>query len=499
MGYLVGVGWALAAAVAHTGIDVLRKYGASKIRPLELVGLTALFDAVIATSATALLHLCSGQGHLLVGTLEHPGLFWLITSSSSILLLVSKVLYNHALHIAPLSLTVPYLAFTPAILVLVAYVFIGERPTGAGLVGVMVVTLSGFLLGTHTSPAAATAAGGAGTAAPSSPSKRKASAEVNSLASLAWMQQQAPSAAHPGHVRQANLSSAAAEGAVGLSSSRSASGVINLIATAAGSRNAWAYSYQKKERRSSLMPPAASHADEEQPLMEPGAGSPQQQHHHHHQQQQQQQQQQSVLAWDKRLDKHIPLPAPGLKAGVGVAGAATRLLRAPGLLWGERLPWQALLHHPPQQLGPIIVLVVAAIWSVTASLDKMGTLAAPSMGTYFVAQRLLIGGASLVYILCCSRRALRYCWTHFGLLCSISLLEQCAVLFFLLAINNILVSYVVAIKRVNVLFSTILACLVFKESVVSRLPYILVMLCGMLIIVLQPGHENLDHNHHTLL
>jgi drug/metabolite transporter (DMT)-like permease len=490
MGYLAGVGWALAAAVAHTGIDVLRKYGAARIRPLELVGLTALFDAAIATSGTALLHLAQAQGHLLFGTLEHPGLFWLITCSSSVLLLVSKVLYNQALHIAPLSLTVPYLAFTPAILVLVAYVFIGERPTGAGLVGVMVVTLSGFLLGTHTSP-------GAAAAAPSSPSKRKASAEVKHLASLPWIQQQPPSIAHPGHVKQAYPTSAAAaggDGAMGLSSSRSASGVINLIAAAAGSRSAWTYSYQKERRGSTLTPPFPR-ADEEQPLVEPGASSPQ----HKQQQQQHQQQQQSVLAWDKRLDKHIPLPGAALKAGMGPGGAAARLLRAPGLLLGERLPWQALLHHPPQQLGPVIVLVVAAIWSVTASLDKMGTLAAPSMATYFVAQRLLIGGISLVYILCCSRRALRYCWSHFGLLFSISVLEQCAVLFFLLAINNILVSYVVAIKRMNVLFSTLLACLVFKESVVSRLPYILVMLCGMLIIVLQPGHENLDHSHHTLL
>lgn len=69
---------------------------------------------------------------------------------------------------------------------------------------------------------------------------------------------------------------------------------------------------------------------------------------------------------------------------------------------------------------------------------------------------------------------------------------------YLLAIQQLLVSYVVAIKRVNVLLSTLAGCAFFGERVRQRIPYILVMLGGMLLIVLQPGHEVLHHSHHTL-
>lgn len=59
------------------------------------------------------------------------------------------------------------------------------------------------------------------------------------------------------------------------------------------------------------------------------------------------------------------------------------------------------------------------------------------------------------------------------------------------------VSYMVAIKRINVLLSTLVGCVLFNERVGRRMPYILLMLLGMLLIVLQPGHEVLHHNHHT--
>jgi hypothetical protein len=36
-----------------------------------------------------------------------------------------------------------------------------------------------------------------------------------------------------------------------------------------------------------------------------------------------------------------------------------------------------------------------------------------------------------------------------------------------------------------------------QEQVGKRIPYIMLMLCGMLLIVLQPGHEDLHHSHHT--
>lgn len=52
------------------------------------------------------------------------------------------------------------------------------------------------------------------------------------------------------------------------------------------------------------------------------------------------------------------------------------------------------------------------------------------------------------------------------------------------AIKFVLVSYVMAIKRSNVLLSVAVGGLVFGESVMSRIPYVLLMLSGMGLIVL---------------
>jgi drug/metabolite transporter (DMT)-like permease len=64
-------------------------------------------------------------------------MFILVICSSSTLLLVTKVLYQQAISSSPLSLTVPYLALTPAFLVGTAFVLVGEQPTTIGLTGVV--------------------------------------------------------------------------------------------------------------------------------------------------------------------------------------------------------------------------------------------------------------------------------------------------------------------------------------------------------------------------
>ena len=51
------------------------------------------------------------------------------------------------------------------------------------------------------------------------------------------------------------------------------------------------------------------------------------------------------------------------------------------------------------ELGSAMMLCVAAMWSVTASLDKLGVLHAPSVWVYFALQRLFIGTACAVYML----------------------------------------------------------------------------------------------------
>ena len=96
------------------------------------------------------------------GTLTQPDAHLLDNSPflfaafmSAALRLVSLLLYQTAIQIAPLSVTIPYLSFTPAMLVATAYLMIGEQPSLPGLIGVLVVTFGGYLLATSSTKAAA--------------------------------------------------------------------------------------------------------------------------------------------------------------------------------------------------------------------------------------------------------------------------------------------------------------------------------------------------------
>ena len=60
--------------------------------------------------------------------------------------LATTIMYLRALKLSPLSLTVPYLAFTPSLLLLTAWLVLGESPTVIGALGVALVTLGAYLL-----------------------------------------------------------------------------------------------------------------------------------------------------------------------------------------------------------------------------------------------------------------------------------------------------------------------------------------------------------------
>eukprot|EP00775_Hariotina_reticulata_P012587 gene12587-12718_t len=277
MSFVAGILWSLGGAVAHSAIDLLRKLGAQRLQPVDLVALVAIYDAVIATAGV-----WSFEDGL-PSLSEFPDLqiFSVVVVATCTCSVIARLLYQRALSVAPLSLTVPYMAFTPAFVVLMSPVFlVGEIPKPLGMLGVFIVSIS-------------------------------------------------------------------------------------------------------------------------------------------------------------------------------------------------------------------------ALYSLTASLDKLGIAGAPNIWMYFLWQRLLIGGAGLLYLVCWGRGSIRYLVTAAPLIISISVVELAAVVFYFNAIQNLLVSYVVAIKRVNVLLSTLIGCVLFGEQVGRRIPYILVMLGGMLLIVLQPGHEDLHHSHHT--
>ncbi len=56
------------------------------------------------------------------------------------------ILYNRAIALSPLSLSVPMLAFTPVFLLLTGWLLLGERPEPAGAAGVLLVTGGAYVL-----------------------------------------------------------------------------------------------------------------------------------------------------------------------------------------------------------------------------------------------------------------------------------------------------------------------------------------------------------------
>jgi multidrug transporter EmrE-like cation transporter len=53
------------------------------------------------------------------------------------------------------------------------------------------------------------------------------------------------------------------------------------------------------------------------------------------------------------------------------------------------------------------------------------------------------------------------------------------------------VSYAVAAKRSGIVVSVLVGALVFNEDILNRLPYVLLMFCGMLLIIFseEGGHR----------
>lgn len=90
--------------------------------------------------------------------------------------------------------------------------------------------------------------------------------------------------------------------------------------------------------------------------------------------------------------------------------------------------------------GPTLVLIVAFLYSLTASMDKLGMSASSSTAFYLMMQRLLIAAVSMVYLLLMSPHTFKYLARDAVLLVSMSIVEQAAIVLYFKAIQNILVS-----------------------------------------------------------
>jgi drug/metabolite transporter (DMT)-like permease len=86
---------------------------------------------------------------LVLAFIPRPGLdrtFFVSMMAALPFELAAFVLYMKAIKVSPLSLTLPFLAFTPAFIILTGRVLLGERITPAGLLGILCIVAGAYSL-----------------------------------------------------------------------------------------------------------------------------------------------------------------------------------------------------------------------------------------------------------------------------------------------------------------------------------------------------------------
>lgn len=149
--FTLGFVLALACAACWAVLDVSRKHmGRHMTATGAAAGLMLLhvvfINPVLMTGSWA----GDGQGALyemvLVGYPELEWMYFLPTAGSVVLNLAANFLFFRAVQISPLSLTIPYLAFTPVFTAIMALVFLGQLPTSYGWVGIVTVCVGAFFM-----------------------------------------------------------------------------------------------------------------------------------------------------------------------------------------------------------------------------------------------------------------------------------------------------------------------------------------------------------------
>ncbi len=73
-------------------------------------------------------------------------IFWKCFFAAIPFEIAAILIYMEAIRVSPLSLTIPYLAFTPAFVLLTGRILLQETPNGAGLVGIVAIVVGSYIL-----------------------------------------------------------------------------------------------------------------------------------------------------------------------------------------------------------------------------------------------------------------------------------------------------------------------------------------------------------------
>lgn len=133
-----GVCIAVLNSVINALCDPLRKYLTKFMSPFALVAARGMIQAPL---------FCLWAAWECGGELPRVNrLFVMSACISGLINIATSYLYNRSIQISSLSATVPYLSLTPAFLIVVAFLALGEVPTWYGVIGVSIAVAGGFAL-----------------------------------------------------------------------------------------------------------------------------------------------------------------------------------------------------------------------------------------------------------------------------------------------------------------------------------------------------------------
>jgi drug/metabolite transporter (DMT)-like permease len=171
-------------------------------------------------------------------------------------------------------------------------------------------------------------------------------------------------------------------------------------------------------------------------------------------------------------------PEPAGLGGVTLVVAGAYVLNLRERRHGLLGPVRALLTNP----GSRLMLLVAMIWSLGANLDKLGlTASSPALwgASIYTATTLALLPTAVAH----PRRALRQLAGLPWPLLVAGCLEAVGIFCQMLALPQTQVAYVIAVKRLSIVFAVLLGAAVFREpDLVHRLPGALLMVAGVFFI-----------------
>ncbi len=142
------------------------------------------------------------------------------------------------------------------------------------------------------------------------------------------------------------------------------------------------------------------------------------------------------------------------------------------------------LRNLGREPGTRLMLLVAILWSVTASAEKVAVLSS-SQALYGSLISFLL---SMVYIPLILRKVnypVRLLKTHFRSLLLLGLISGLTLLFQFTALKFLLVSYVISFKRAGIIVSVLLGILIYREkNALKNLTSTLIMILGVFLILI---------------